>query len=269
MNASIGTAPGDHARMRLADDEVHLWSLSDHTGGSGTGFADEASLLSADEVERAARFRFECDRRRFIATRSLVRQVLSTYEAVPPAAWRFSKTRYGRPIVLPEPGRLAPSFSVSHTRGLIVCAVAREPALGIDVEYVTSIAPMSIASRFFTEREASAIHGCPLDHRAQLFFQYWTLKEAYLKATGKGLHQSLDSIEFRVAHAQPIDVTHHSGLADERYDCDFWSLKMSSLYVAAACIKRQSLSAWRIRTWHANGAQDPRSWRWHQMARSH
>jgi 4'-phosphopantetheinyl transferase len=255
--------------MRLPADEVHLWTLSDHTGASGTGFADEASLLSADEVERAARFHFERDRRRFIATRSLIRQVLSKYEAVAPAAWRFSKTRYGGPVVLPEPGRLAPSFSVSHTRGLIVCAVAREPTLGIDVEYLTSMAPMSIASRFFTKREAKAIQDCPPDERAQLFFQYWTLKEAYLKATGKGLHQSLDSIEFRVADAQPIDVTHHSGLAEERHECDFWSLKMSSLYVAAACIKRQSHGAWRIRTWHANGAQDPRLWQWHQMARSH
>src|SRR5215467_11163871 len=121
--------------LSLTLAEIHLW----------LAFYDEINeepLLSAyrellDDVEREQepRFYFAGDRRRYLITRALVRTVLSRYVAIEPTEWIFSANAYGRPDIVNTHGRDAClSFNISHTHSLIVLAVTRHRALGVDVE---------------------------------------------------------------------------------------------------------------------------------------
>jgi phosphopantetheine--protein transferase-like protein len=117
---------------------------------------------------------------------------------------------------------------------VIVCAVARETVLGIDIEELIPKPPLSIAKHFFTRIEAAAVAQCPADNQASLFYRLWTLKEAYLKAIGTGLSQPLDGIEFQFC-SDTITVTHKSPAAKKHRDCTFWSLRSIPLREQSPC----------------------------------
>ena len=87
-------------------------------------------------------------------------------------------------------------FSLSHTRGLAACAVGRPYALGIDAEAWRTPAPIELASRYFAPTEVRLLIARAPAERPSTFYRLWTLKEAYLKATGQGLAAPLDSFAF-------------------------------------------------------------------------
>src|SRR5262249_35126588 len=75
----------------LAEDDVHVWRASlDELGGL-------EALLSYEECDRAARFRFLEQRRRWVAARGLLRAILASYLDEAPERLRFSAGRYGKP----------------------------------------------------------------------------------------------------------------------------------------------------------------------------
>lgn len=158
-----------------------------------------SDILSADERARAARFVFDRDRRDFIAAHALLRRALSTLCHRPAAEWRFEADRFGKPAVAcdqatPE----AIACSLSHTRGLVACAVAAgDAALGVDVEEISTLTHhREIALRHFSSAEQKMLDAVdPCDY-ATRFTEVWTLKEAYLKALGVGLAQSLTAFSF-------------------------------------------------------------------------
>jgi len=153
------------------------------------------ALLSGEEHDRLERFRFEEDRGAFLLAHGLLRIALSRHAAVSPEAWTFRVGAYGQPsIATPVTGL---RFSLSHTRGLVACAVTERRALGIDVEAAARPAPMEVAERCFTPGERHDIGAAAPSDRARRFFEYWTLKEAYAKARGLGLWLPFDRFEFR------------------------------------------------------------------------
>jgi len=161
------------------------------------------SWISPEEHERYRRFRFDRDRRLFLATRVLVREVLSRYAAVQPAAWRFVADRSGKPWVS-EPEVTPPlHFNLTNTDGLVVCGVSvAHDAVGVDAERVDrKVNYTALAARFFAAVEAEDLRTLPSNHRPRRFFEYWTLKESYIKARGLGLAVPLDQCAFAVEPA--------------------------------------------------------------------
>jgi 4'-phosphopantetheinyl transferase len=154
------------------------------------------ALLSAEERAREARFHFDADRERFVIGRALVRLQLSRFLGGDPRQWRFEANAHGRPA-LRSPGRGRPlGFNVSHTRGLVACAVAGTRDVGVDVECVDRALTHDIADRFFAPAEVAALRAQPDADRRRVFFDYWTLKEAYIKARGMGLALPLRHFAF-------------------------------------------------------------------------
>ncbi|MGH9383312.1 MAG: 4'-phosphopantetheinyl transferase family protein [Vicinamibacterales bacterium] len=154
-------------------------------------------LLTPDESERMARFVFERDRQQFLITRALVRTTLSRYARVAPAAWRFIANDHGRPEVLDRPAGVADlRFNLSHTHGLIACAVTVGREVGVDVEDITRDVTHDVAGRFFAPREVADLRSLPSADQERVFFDYWTLKEAYIKARGLGLSLPLSDFAF-------------------------------------------------------------------------
>jgi 4'-phosphopantetheinyl transferase len=174
------------------------------------------ALLTEDEHARMARFVFDKDRRAFLLTRALVRTTLSRYAVVAPADWRFTANAHGRPEILNR-GAGVPDlrFNLSHTHGLIACAVTVEREVGIDVEHVQRILTHDIASRFFAPSEVQDLHALPAADQARVFFDYWTLKESYIKARGFGLALPLGDFAFSLRPPAPPTIRFEPSLPDD------------------------------------------------------
>jgi 4'-phosphopantetheinyl transferase len=155
--------------------------------------------LSDDECERADRFYFERDQRRFICARGTLRRLLAEYLDADAHELTFSYGPNGKPALSGRFER-ALTFNVSHSSELALVAIGRDVEMGVDVEAVRSMDDADdIASRFFSPRETAQLRALPVPVRTKAFFACWTRKEAYLKALGSGLAKPLD--EFDVAFA--------------------------------------------------------------------
>ncbi|MSO56499.1 MAG: 4'-phosphopantetheinyl transferase superfamily protein [Acidobacteria bacterium] len=183
--------------VALDCSDVHIWyrateSLDDRAVNAAV------SVLAADERERYGRFLFARDRRDFAAAHALTRGVLSLYEDVQAVAWTFQTTPHGKPFLPPSRAGSPPlAFNLSHTHGLVACAVARGVDVGLDVESTDRVVgERAIARQYFTTEEEALIAACAERDRQTRFTELWTLKEAYIKAVGQGLAHPLDAFGF-------------------------------------------------------------------------
>jgi 4'-phosphopantetheinyl transferase len=202
-------------------------------------------LLTEEEHSRQLRFHFEQDRHRYLVTRALLRTTLSRYADIAPEHWTFLTNAYGRPYVSNE-GVNDLTFNLSHTRTLVVLAVARGRQLGVDTEdTVTRTPPLEIADRFFAPEEVTSLRALPVEQRVQRFFQHWTLKEAYIKARGMGLSLPLDRFAFHFAAEQQVRLTLQATLQDaaENWRLWQWWVRSAQARDAAAAPLRQHMLA--------------------------
>lgn len=155
-------------------------------------------LLAPDEVARALRLRLGHLRDTFVVGRGRLRQILGLATGYPPATLSLGVDPGGKPRLDSPPGdRLR--FNVSHSRGLMLCAVGIDRPLGIDVEHVSLDTEWEdLATRFLASAERRAIAALSLAARRSAFFDCWTRKEAVLKATGDGLTRPLGSFAVSV-----------------------------------------------------------------------
>lgn len=162
---------------------------------------------------RARRFVQEADRSLYRAAHVLLRLSLSRHAPLDPRDWRFVQPPLARPEPDGErcPGGQALRFSLSHSRGIVACALATQAPVGIDCESHRPLPDaLDLARRFFAPSESDAVAAAPPgDARGQrlaLFYTYWTLKEAYLKATGEGLSANLQGFAFHLSGQRPIGI---------------------------------------------------------------
>ena len=173
----------------LPQDEVHVWRASlDHVDGH---LSSLMQLLSPEERERADRFHFNADRKRSVVARGLLRLLLGHCLGRCANQLQFQYNELGKPILA---GGLHPSlqFNLSHSGDLVLIALSRGRALGVDIEQMRmDVAAKEIASRFFSADECKGLASVALAEQHAAFFACWTRKEAYLKARGDGLSLSL------------------------------------------------------------------------------
>jgi 4'-phosphopantetheinyl transferase len=178
----------------LTDDHVHIWRIA-LTRSMGS-LQELQSLLTVQELDRADRFRFTKDRQRFIMVRSLLRVILSRYLDLNPGQLQFVYNQYGKPALAPALVTRGLSFNLSHAHELALVAVAWDRQLGIDLEYIRPIPEIEqITARILSPQEKEIFRGTPAIEKLQVFFHYWTCKEAYIKARGEGLSLPLDQFQ--------------------------------------------------------------------------
>jgi 4'-phosphopantetheinyl transferase len=181
----------------LGEADVCIWYRG--TAGLGCDAVKSADRhLSIDERSRRDRLRFEADRRDFTIAHDLLRRSLSRHADISPADWRFVTDEHGKPSIdSTDPQASALSFGLSHTRGFVACAVTSKGLVGIDVERIDPSRQIEeIADRYFAEKESAWLSQSPDDLRPVRFAELWTMKEAFLKATGLGLAGPLADISF-------------------------------------------------------------------------
>jgi 4'-phosphopantetheinyl transferase len=156
-------------------------------------------LLNLEEQERYQRFHFDHDRHTYLAAHALVRITLSRYACRSPAQWRFTRGAQGKPEIEQAVDLPPIRFNLSHTQGMVTCAIALDSMCGVDVERARPMKDMTgIAEAVFSDAEIAYLdQQCEAD-RPHNFFKFWTLKEAYIKAIGQGLSASLKNISFEI-----------------------------------------------------------------------
>jgi len=188
----------------LEPGEVHVWYRATDTLGE-IDILDAVAVLSPDERARYARFRFVRDQRDYAAAHALLRTSLSRYAGAGPTSWTFQVAPGGKPFLVLEDGLPQLSFNLSHTHGLVACAITNGSDVGVDVESVGREVTDGVAERFFSESENVDLRRCGTAAlRARRFIELWTLKEAYVKAIGKGLSHPLNSIVFDPSDRESI-----------------------------------------------------------------
>jgi 4'-phosphopantetheinyl transferase len=191
------TLPADRC---LAFEDVHVWWASLCPSPRDTAFW--MTYLSADERDRADRYRFARDRIRFIVGRGLLRMLISRYLDLAPRQAQFAYGPYGKPSLAGAGDDL--TFSLAHSDDLAVYAFSRKRDIGVDLEYVRPLEDMrDIAARFFSPDEAAALAALPQPQQLDAFYHIWTCKEAYLKALGAGLSLPLDAFDVAVNPQNP------------------------------------------------------------------
>ena len=188
----------EHPSFDLTDSRIEVWCVQ--TAAPANVMRECASLLSADEKHRAARFRFERHREEFLIAHGALRILLARYLHCRAPDLAFAYGRRNKPA-LPNSGI---EFNISHTDGLAVLAFAKGGEIGIDVERIHAVSDMmDIISHFFCRDEAEELSSLPEAERDQAFFLCWTRKEAYIKATGDGLSTPLSDFRVTLKPGEP------------------------------------------------------------------
>jgi 4'-phosphopantetheinyl transferase len=228
--------------LNLASDEIALWCAFPSEIADPGLLREYRAILSDAERDREPRFQFARDRLRYLLTRTLVRTVLARYAPVAPHEWVFTTNRYGKPCVANNcraARRIA--FNVTHTDGLIMLAVGRDIAVGIDAEHVRRHEScLSIADRYFAPEEVEALRSLPQSMQLLRFLEYWTLKESYIKARGMGLSIPLDRFSFSFRRERYIEFATHPDQLDAPSRWTFWQFHVVSQYIASLCVERQA-----------------------------
>ncbi|HEY2841713.1 MAG TPA: 4'-phosphopantetheinyl transferase superfamily protein [Pirellulales bacterium] len=192
--------------------------------------------LSDDERARAARFKFNKHRYRYVAARAALRRLLGRYAAVDPADLCFDYGLQGKPRIEQPTAARAISFNMSHSRDLALLAFTLGPRLGVDIEAVRNMPnALGIARRFFTVEEAELLAAA--EEVSDCFFRFWTRKEAVIKAVGTGLATPLS--DFDVSSGQPAGEPWRTLRVASLPD-DLWAvhdLPAAPGYRAAICIE--------------------------------
>lgn len=180
--------------LPLTSNSIHVWTwqVTSCVAASET----PSAFLSWDECDRASRFKRECDRRRYIAIRIWLRQLLAGYLAVDPRTVVFDYLPKGKPIVPKPHNPNNLQFNLSHSGDWAIVALTPGAAVGVDVEQqCPKVDPMAIAQRFFTPLECEVLQHEAMSHRVQAFFRLWTRKEASIKALGGSLFEQIQHLE--------------------------------------------------------------------------
>ncbi len=226
--------------------EVHIWWALIGPPAEPRGIESCLAILDDGERRRALRFRPESARLQFIVGHALTRIALSRYVAVAPADWRFDTAPDGKPFVgQPVQGRHL-RFNLSHAEGIVACGIANGLDLGVDVENLERSGEITdLARRFFAPEEAERLLSSPGHQLQPLFYDIWTLKEAYVKATGAGLSAPLRDFWFPgAALAGEIEIRFRAGIEQDPGDWRFFRFRPGGRHTVAVGVRdpqRQSL----------------------------
>ncbi|WP_044281112.1 4'-phosphopantetheinyl transferase family protein [Myxococcus stipitatus] len=233
--------------LELRPDEVHVWIVEPERIHEQKLLDAYWALLDSGEREKKQRFRFERHQKQYLVSHALVRVTLSRYAPVAPTAWSFSTNAYGRPEIRGEWGaRLR--FNLSHTDGMALVAVGLDAELGADVE--DSQRPgdtVEIADSFFAASEVAALRALPVAEQRSRFFEYWTLKESYIKARGAGLSLPLDQFAFHLARGQEPRISFDARMADTPETWRFMQWCPSERHHAAVALRSARANPFRVR----------------------
>jgi 4'-phosphopantetheinyl transferase len=192
---------GTVVAVSLPIERVDVWTISLVAASDRTDSLWE--FLSSDERERAARFVFEKDRRRFVVGRGALRSILASYVGSSPGSLRFAYGEHGKPMLAESTEAGSLDFNASGSAELAVCAVTVGRKVGVDIELRRPPQDDAVVEQCLAPAECRAYGTLSAEEKPSAFYRLWTLKEAYLKATGAGLSRPLSGFEVTFLPGRP------------------------------------------------------------------
>jgi 4'-phosphopantetheinyl transferase len=233
--------PSAEATLALERDAVDLYFAT--LDGQRVRIAEFQELLDPSEQERAARFRFDVDRERFIIAHGLLRTLLGKHLNARPEELRIARGPYGKPYIEGTDLR----FNLSDTKDALLIAFAHGHEIGVDIETMTrTVDHIAVGEHYFTAAEILAIReagsiatlssgtvdppgrllGAADENPAKRrFLEFWTRKEAVLKASGVGIMDDLRVLRVDGV-VNTMTITHDVFMqyAAESYHLHTWHL---------------------------------------------
>ena len=206
-------------------------------------------ILSPADLQRADRFHFEKHRTRFVAAHAILRKILAQYleNGTGGKSLEFKIGSHGKPALTGPAALCGLHFNLTHSEDLMLLAVTRAANVGVDVE---RIRPMNDATdlveRFFSTRESAAFRKVPAARQPEAFFNLWTRKEAWLKATGEGIGSLLNRVEVSFEPKTEARLLH---LPREFHSPTLWTLRElcpAEGYAAAIAVEAPEVA---VRCW--------------------
>jgi 4'-phosphopantetheinyl transferase len=197
-----------------------------------------AATLSADELRRADAYLIDAPRRRFVATRAALRQLLGSYIAVPAHNVTIEVEENGKPWLADCGSTMDIRFNVAHSADLALLAFTRDREVGIDVERLRAVERCEqLALRYYHPEEIDEVLSAAADSRDERFLRCWTGKEAVVKALGSGIASGLALFRVPTAPFPITEVALPLEQSQSRSSCTLFGLEPCEGYVAAvACL---------------------------------
>ena len=185
----------------LVPGQVALWVIN-YAQTSDKEAARLRALLSQEELERNGNLRQPGHRKCDAVCRGTLRKLLSHYLDIPNDKLELSRGEHGKPLISSPHSDL--QFNYSHSGDCAAIALCHGPSVGVDIEYCQRNNDLAaISQRFFAASEIAALGDLPRAQQRRRFFQYWTLKEAYIKARGEGIFLGLGNFSFELDDTVP------------------------------------------------------------------
>jgi 4'-phosphopantetheinyl transferase len=264
QNILYGVSPIDSLihlpdKLPLDINDIHIWQGDlDLTTSE---LQNLKAILSEDELGKADRFYFPQDKNLYIATRGILRSILSKYLDTSPKLIKFTYGLQGKPSIENSSRENSASyknigiqFNLSHSQNLALYALAIDQPVGIDLEYLRPLKDaLALAKRWFTASEYGEILCHP--NPELTFFRFWTAKEAYLKATGEGL-RDLKAVEVTITPENSLQLKTINSSRELAQQWSLIELNPAANYVGALGISR-SQEARKIFCYNLSTVSDP------------
>jgi 4'-phosphopantetheinyl transferase len=173
---------------------THLWLL-DLTQLNAASIEAQEYILTPEELARA-----KANKRTPLAStaiRIFLRRSLAPYYHTPPESLVFKIHEKGKPFITNTESQI--SFNLSHTREVAILAVSQGNLIGVDIEKTKrQVDILGIAKNYFNESELKQLQQQAAHTQMEFFFKLWTLKEAFVKATGDGISLGLEKVSFNL-----------------------------------------------------------------------
>ena len=146
------------------------------------------TVLTSDEIAFANRIRSPIQGKTWISCHVTLRIMLANLLGLNPADIEISKNRFGRPF-LPNSTLF---FSLSHTNSSYLLGFSSNGKIGVDIEELSKEEDLHELIEYTFSKEETDF--CKNGNLHDRFLETWTLKEAFLKATGVGLVNEMKSV---------------------------------------------------------------------------
>lgn len=197
---------GPLSAFLLCQNEIQVWYATPQILTAVATQQKFRSWLSVSELMTLNAFRFEDDRLTYLVAHALLRATLARYTGTNPKNLQFQSNPFNKPFIAAPLDALGLHFNLSHTNGIVAIAFTKLGPVGIDAESTHQAKNVTeIAENILTPNEYVNLMQHHNADRLTRLMKYWTLKEAFVKATGVGLTYGLQTFEFDLdAQPQPI-----------------------------------------------------------------
>jgi len=189
------------------------------------GYEKLMGVCAVGKREAVSKYRLEADQKRTVYGEVLARFMVAKKAGIRMKEIQVGRNAYGKPHVKDRSGIY---YNISHSGKYVVCGLAAG-SLGIDIEEVRPI-DLDIAKSFFHPKEYDYIVSRETDQQIDSLYDFWTLKESYIKYLGVGLNKSLDSFYFNLA-GPTIEF-----YSKENHPAYFYRYGIEDNYKLAVCV---------------------------------